>query len=194
MCWYCGSGYDNDVERLRIGRITSPAALVAALKQTMPVLYAFVQERKQVIMLENVKVREWMTSPVVSCMPATPISKAHQVMKENGIRRLPIVDDGRVVGIITIGDVREASPSDATTLSIWELNYLWAQLTVEKVMTHKVITIEDYRPILDAAELMLNSKVSGLPVVDDQGKLVGMITESDIFRMLIKMRSVAPKA
>lgn len=145
-------------------------------------------------MLENVKVREWMTSPVVSVSPTTPISNAHQIMKENGIRRLPVVDGERVVGIITIGDVREASPSDATTLSIWELNYLWAQLTVEKVMSHKVITIKQDNPILDAAELMLNSKVSGLPVLDDGGKLVGMITESDIFRMLIKMRTATPEA
>lgn len=145
-------------------------------------------------MLENVKVREWMTSPVVSVSPTTPISNAHQIMKENGIRRLPVVDGERVVGIITIGDVREASPSDATTLSIWELNYLWAQLTVEKVMSHKVITIKQDKPILDAAESMLNSKVSGLPVLDDAGKLVGMITESDIFRMLIKMRTATPEA
>lgn len=145
-------------------------------------------------MLENVKVREWMTSPVVSVSPTTPISNAHQIMKENGIRRLPVVDGERVVGIITIGDVREASPSDATTLSIWELNYLWAQLTVEKVMSHKVITIKQDKPILDAAESMLNNKVSGLPVLDDGGKLVGMITESDIFRMLIKMRTTTPEA
>ncbi len=145
-------------------------------------------------MLENVKVREWMTSPVVSVSPTTPISNAHQIMKENGIRRLPVVDGERVVGIITIGDVREASPSDATTLSIWELNYLWAQLTVEKVMSHKVITIKQDKPILDAAESMLNNKVSGLPVLDDGGKLVGMITESDIFRMLIKMRTATPEA
>ncbi len=145
-------------------------------------------------MLENVTVREWMTSPVVSVSPATSISSAHQTMKENGIRRLPVVDNDQVVGIITIGDVREASPSDATTLSIWELNYLWAQLTVEKVMTRKVITILADKPILDAAELMLNSKVSGVPVVDANGKLIGMITESDIFRMLIKMRSTVTQA
>ncbi|MCB9449969.1 MAG: CBS domain-containing protein [Anaerolineaceae bacterium] len=143
-------------------------------------------------MLENVTVREWMTSPVVSISPTTPISSAHQIMKENGIRRLPVVEGNRVVGIITIGDVREASPSDATTLSIWELNYLWAQLTAEKVMTHKVITISASKPILDAAEFMLNNKVSGLPVVDEAGKLIGMITESDIFRMLIKMRTATP--
>lgn len=139
-------------------------------------------------MFENVLVKEWMTKRVISIIPATPISTAHQVMKEHGIRRLPVLDDGRMVGIITIGDVREASPSDATTLSIWELNYLWAQLTAEKIMTRKVLVVHPTTPILDAAELMLNQKVSGLPVVNAQGELVGMITESDIFKMLVAWR------
>jgi len=142
-------------------------------------------------MLDNITVREWMSTPVVSISPITSISSAHQIMKENGIRRLPVVDNDQLVGIITIGDVREASPSDATTLSIWELNYLWAQLTVEKIMTRKVVTIQPDDLIIDAAQLMLDHKISGLPVVDANGKLVGMLTESDIFRMLVKSRSKA---
>jgi CBS domain-containing protein len=140
-------------------------------------------------MLENVTVREWMTTPVITVSPTTSISSAHQIMKENGIRRLPVVENDQLVGIITIGDVREASPSDATTLSIWELNYLWAQLTVERVMTRKTLTISASSSILDAAQIMLDQKVSGLPVLDDDGKLVGILTESDIFRMLIKTSS-----
>ena len=143
-------------------------------------------------MLENVQVKEWMTGQVITVSPTTSISTAHQSMKEHGVRRLPVVEDGQLVGIVTIGDVREASPSDATTLSIWELNYLWAQLTVEKIMTRKVLTIEQNRPILDAAQTMLEQKVSGLPVVDEKGKLVGMLTESDIFRMLVKSRIQQP--
>ena len=143
-------------------------------------------------MLENIQVKEWMTGQVITVSPTTSISTAHQSMKEHGVRRLPVVDDGQLVGIVTIGDVREASPSDATTLSIWELNYLWAQLTVEKIMTRKVLTIEQNRPILDAAQIMLEQKVSGLPVVDDKGALVGMLTESDIFRMLVKSRIQQP--
>jgi CBS domain-containing protein len=139
-------------------------------------------------MLEDYLVKEWMNSPVTSVTTQTPISQAHQIMKEQGIRRLPVVDDGKLVGIITIGDVREASPSDATTLSIWELNYLWAQLTVDKVMTRAVTTVAPDAPLIDAAQLMLDHKVSGLPVVDADGQLVGIITESDIFRMLVKQR------
>jgi acetoin utilization protein AcuB len=142
-------------------------------------------------MFDNVLVREWMTRQVMTAAPHTTLRSAHQIMKDNHIRRLPVLDEGRLVGIITIGDVREASPSDATSLSIWELNYLWAQLTVEKVMTSRVITVGPDTPILDAAELMLEHKVSGLPVVDDKGKLVGILTESDIFKMLVKSRTKA---
>ncbi len=127
--------------------------------------------------LENLTVRQWMTSPVISIEPTTPISSAHQLMKEHSIRRLPVVEHDRLVGIITLGDVREASPSDATTLSIWEMNYLWAQLTVEKVMTRKVFTVHPDDLLLDAAQTMLDRKISGLPALDDQGYLVGIVTE-----------------
>lgn len=139
-------------------------------------------------MFENVMVKDWMTSPVYTTRPQTPISEAHQLMKEKNVRRLPVVRGDELVGIITIGDVREASPSNATTLSIWELNYLWAQLTVEKIMTTEVKTVTPDTPILDAAELMLEYKVSGLPVMDKDHKLVGIVTESDVFRMLVKSR------
>ena len=142
-------------------------------------------------MLENVLVKEWMSSPVVTVEPETTISKAHQLMKEKGIRRLPVVEKGRLVGIITIGDIREASPSDATTLSIWELNYLWAQLTVEKVMSRQVLTAMADSSLIDAAQVMLENKVSGLPVMDSGDKLVGILTESDVFRMLVKSRTPA---
>jgi CBS domain-containing protein len=145
-------------------------------------------------MLENIKVSEWMNSPVVSVEPTTPISSAHQIMKQNRIRRLVVMDDDQLVGIVTIGDIREASPSDATTLSIWELNYLWAQLTVEKVMSRKVLSVAPSVSIVEAARIMLESKVSGVPVVDEDKNLVGIITESDIFRMLVKTRSEETEA
>jgi CBS domain-containing protein len=118
-------------------------------------------------MFNTVKVSDWMTKNVVTTTRQTPISNAHQLMREKNIRRLPVVEDGKLVGIVTIGDVREASPSDATTLSIWELNYLWAQLTIEKIMTRNVLTVTANTPILDAAEIMLEHKASGLPVVEN---------------------------
>ena len=143
------------------------------------------------MMLENVLVRAWMTSPAITISPHTLLHVAHQIMKECHIRRLPVVDNDQLIGIITIGDVREASPSDSTTLSIWELNYLWTQLTVEKVMTCRVITVKQDAPMIDAAELMLEHKIAGLPVLDENDKLVGMLTESDIFRMLVKSRKTS---
>lgn len=139
-------------------------------------------------MFEDVKVSEWMTTNVITTRRNTSISNAHQIMRENNVRRLPVVDDNKLVGLVTIGDVREASPSDATTLSIWELNYLWAQLVVEKVMTVNVFTVTPDTPILDVAELMLEHKVSGLPVINEENELIGVITESDIFRMLIRQK------
>lgn len=138
--------------------------------------------------METERVHNWMTSPVISVTPDTAISIAHQMMKDKRVRRLPVVERDRVVGIITLGDVREASPSDATTLSIWELNYLWSQLTVERVMTKHVITITPDAEVYEAAQLMLDRKLSGLPVVDTDKRLIGMITESDIFRMLIAQK------
>jgi CBS domain-containing protein len=109
-------------------------------------------------------------------------------MKKNKIRRLPVVDNGKLQGIVTIGDVREASPSGATSLSIWELNYLWAQLKVENVMTRKVLTVGPDEPIVNAAKLMLENKISGVPVVEDD-VVVGVVTESDVFRMLVKAQT-----
>jgi len=138
-------------------------------------------------MFENVTVKEWMTSSPITIDSSAKISEAHQLMKSKSVRRLPVLHGGKLVGIITIGDVREASPSDATTLSIWELNYLWAQLTVEKVMSKKLVTVTPDQSILDAAQIMLEQKISGLPVVQGD-QLVGIITESDIFRMLVRSR------
>lgn len=139
-------------------------------------------------MFETIVARDWMTSPAITVKPSARISDAHFIMKERGIRRLPVVENDRLVGIITIGDVREASPSDATTLSIWELNYLWAQLTVERVMTRDIVTVKADTPMLDVAQIMLDKKISGIPVVDNENHIVGIITESDVFRMLVRSR------
>ncbi len=129
-------------------------------------------------------VKDWMTPDPITIAPNTTLPEANRLMKECGIRRLPVVDKGRLVGIVTLGDVREASPSAATSLSIYELNYLLARLTVEKIMTRDPIVITPETSIEAAARLMLEHKIGGLPVVDE-GKVVGIITESDIFRLLV---------
>ena len=89
------------------------------------------------------------------------------------------------MGIVTLGDLREARPSSSASLSIYELNYLIAKLTVSDVMTHDPYTVTPLTPMQKAAHLMLEHKVSGLPVVDEEGRPVGIITETDMFRMLI---------
>lgn len=132
-------------------------------------------------------VKDWMTTGVITVTPDTTLPDAHQLMDKHNIRRLPVLDDkGRLVGVVTRGDVRGAEPSDATTLSIWEVNYLLAKLTVGKIMTRNPITVSPEATIEKAAKLMLDNKISGLPVVDESGKEVGVITESDIFRMVVK--------
>lgn len=129
-------------------------------------------------------VSEWMTRDVISISPDTSLTEAHQIMKTKRIRRLPVVDRGNVVGIVTLGDVRGAEPSMASSLSIWEVNDLLANLKVSKIMTRNPITIDQNASIGEAARLMLENKFSGLPVVDEQNHLVGIITESDIFRLV----------
>lgn len=131
-------------------------------------------------------VRDWMTREIVTVTPETTLPEAHQIMMNEEIRRLPVVySDGRLAGIITLGDVRGAQPSPATSLSIWELNYLLSQLKVEKIMTPDPVTIHEDATIGEAARVMLENRISGLPVVDKAGKLAGIITESDIFSMVV---------
>ena len=97
---------------------------------------------------------------------------------------LLVVNDGRLVGLVTWGDIREASPSDSTSLSKFELYYLVDKEEVGLIMTPSPITVDPLTPISDAAQLMLENKIGGLPVMD-QDRLVGIITESDIFRMVV---------
>ena len=101
------------------------------------------------------------------------------------MRRLPVVDEGRLVGIITTGDLREAAPSMATSLSVFELTYLLDKVSVDKIMRRNVITVSPKTSVRDAAEIMLQNKISGLPVVDMK-RVVGIITESDLFRMMVR--------
>ncbi len=130
-------------------------------------------------------IKDWMTRDVQTITPDTTVPEAHRLMTQNNIRRLPVLDGGRLVGIVTRGDVRGAEASDATSLSIWELNYLLSRLEISEVMTKKPITVSPESTIRAAAQTMLDNKISGLPVVGDEGKVVGIITESDIFRLVV---------
>jgi len=110
--------------------------------------------------------------------------EAMQLMKSGGYRRLPVVDGGTLAGIVTDRDLKEATPSKATTLSVYELNYLLSKLTVKDVMSTPVITIGSSDPVERAALLMEEHKISGLPVVDDE-QLVGIFTITDLLRAFV---------
>jgi len=131
-------------------------------------------------------VRDWMSSPPITINANATLPEACELLRKHQIRRLPVLEEGKLIGIVTRGDLRGAQPSEATTLSIWELNTLLAKLKIRSIMTPEPITIRDDATISDAAQLMIDYKVSGLPVVNADGELVGMITESDIFRMVVK--------
>lgn len=138
-------------------------------------------------------VRDWMSTDPIAADIDLPIMEAHRLMTDHRIRRLPVVDRGQLVGIVTLGDVRGAEPSEATSLSIWELNYLLSKLTVERVMSKPVITVRPDEPVPEAAHLMLTRKIACLPVLDGED-LVGIITESDIFRMVVHHWQRTPAA
>ncbi len=131
-------------------------------------------------------VRDWMSADVITIGPEMTLPEAHQLMAREEIRRLPVVDkSGQLIGIVSLGDVRSAEPSPATSLSIWELNYLLSTLTIGKIMTANPFTISPDATLGEAARMMLEQRVSGLPVVDETRHVVGIITESDIFAMVV---------
>lgn len=136
--------------------------------------------------MERLLVKDWMTPDPITVDPDTTLPAAYHLMKLNAIRRLPVVDkEGRLVGIVTLGDIREARPKESTALNIWELHSLAASLTVRDFMSPHPITVTPDTSIQQAAKLLLEHKIGGLPVVE-QDRLVGIITETDIFRLLVE--------
>jgi CBS domain-containing protein len=134
-----------------------------------------------------------MSTPPIIVAPTTTLSEAERIMQHRQVRRLPVVEHGRLIGIITWGDLRAAQPSAATTLSVYEWRALLERATVAACMTRDPITIPPDATVLAAARLMLDRKIGGLPVVAAE-RVVGMITESDLFRLLIADASGAAQA
>ena len=144
-------------------------------------------------MIKSMLVSEWM-SPAETVSPETPFRRALARMQHKGIRSLVVVQEDRLVGIITMGDIRHAMPSDVVTRSIWDVNQTWDRVTVAHLMNHTVITIEPHRDMIRAAGLMLDHGISRLPVVSRQGKVLGVLTSYDIHRMLIAQRTLTDTA
>jgi acetoin utilization protein AcuB len=130
------------------------------------------------------RVSELISGPPITIPPETPVLEAQRVMQVRGIRHLLVVEYGALVGIVTDRDIRLNMPSPATTLSVWEANYLLARLTVREVMTKSVIVVEPDRPAHEAAVLLVTEKIGALPVVDGE-RLVGIVTETDFLRAFV---------
>jgi acetoin utilization protein AcuB len=131
-------------------------------------------------------VGERMSFPVISVSPDMPIIDALNLMKRERIRRTPVIKDGKLVGIVSDKDLLNASPSPATSLSIWELNYLLSKIRISDVMTKKVLTVTEDTTIEEAARIMADNKIGGLPVMRDD-HVTGIITETDLFKMFLEL-------
>ena len=132
-------------------------------------------------------VRDRMTPNPVTVTPETSFPEAFGIMREKGIRYLPVLDKrSKLVGIVTQTDLLHASPSSATTLSVFEVNYLLAKLAVREVMSRPVITVQENAPLEEAARVMVEKTISVLPVMRN-GDLVGIITETDIFKAFVEI-------
>ena len=127
------------------------------------------------------RVRDLMTPRPVTVSTTTPVLEARRTMQERRFRHLLVTDGDRLAGIITDRDIRLNLPSPATSLSVWEINYLIARLTVAEVMSRAVITVDPERDAREAAAILLGEKIGALPVLEG-GRLVGILTETDIVR------------
>ena len=136
--------------------------------------------------MERTPVRDIMSSPAITVSPDATLPAANALMKEKVLRHLPVVEKGRLVGIVSRGDLREASISTSINADQYELHFMLNRLTVGKLMTRRVRTVSPDALVVDAADLMTENKIAGLPVVDDAGAVVGIVTESDLLKMLVR--------
>ena len=135
-------------------------------------------------------VKDWMSRDPITITDDTSMMKAIHLMKQNRFRRLPVLQEGRLVGIVSDRDLKEASPSKATTLDVHELYYLLAELQVKDIMSRDPVTVSPEDTVEHAAQIMLENTISGLPVVTDQGDVVGILTQSDVFRAFMHITGI----
>ncbi len=135
-------------------------------------------------------VEKWMSAKPYTVEEGESLSAAMRLLKDKQIRRLPVLRKGKLVGIVTDRDLKAASPSEATSLDIWELHFLLEKLKVKDVMSKELITIGPKDTIEESAMIMMQKKIGGLPVVDESGALIGILTEDDVFRALVEVTGV----
>lgn len=138
-------------------------------------------------------VKNWMSKKVVTVDVNDSMQDAARLLKEHNIRMLPVLERGKLVGVLTDRDVKRASASDATTLEVHELLYLISKIKVKDIMTKNPVTVPADFTVEETAEIMLNKKISGAPVVDDKGRVVGIITQIDLFKVLIALTGVGKR-
>jgi acetoin utilization protein AcuB len=131
-------------------------------------------------------VRDWMTPKPIVVSPNTPLRDAYWLMIDNKVRRLPVMDKERLVGIVTLEDLRRAEPPTGICLDLVRITDMLSRMTVHQVMTRDPKTIAPDAPLIEAARLMFELKISALPVME-RGQLAGIITESDIFRAFVEL-------
>lgn len=136
-------------------------------------------------------VKNWMSTNVITIDADASMQEAFKLLKEHNIRMLPVIKKGRWVGVVTDRDLKRASASDATSLDIHELLYLVARIKVNSLMTRNPITVPPELTVEETAAILVEKKISGAPVVDTEGKIVGVITQTDIFRLLISLTGVS---
>ncbi len=129
----------------------------------------------------------WMTRNPITIEAETPFMEARLILRERHIRHLPVVDGGRLVGVVTDRDLKEAAPSGATTLDVYEMNYLLLKMKVRDLIKRDPITVHPGTAVEDAARLMHDHRIGCLPVVDDAGTLVGLLTETDLLRAMVEI-------
>jgi acetoin utilization protein AcuB len=134
-------------------------------------------------------VEKRMKRDPVAVSPEDSFRHAMTLIRQKGIRHLPVVEAGRLVGIVTDRDIRQTSPSPATSLEIHELHYLLEKVKIREIMTKKVYTVTPDSPIEEAARLMLQHKIGGLPVLH-AGRVVGIITETDILAAFVDVMGI----
>lgn len=133
-------------------------------------------------------IRNWMATKVITVSPGASMRAASRLLQDHKIRRLPVVDDdGKLVGIVSDRDLKAASPSKATTLDAHELYYLLSEIKIKDIMTRNPIAMRGDNSVEEAAIIMVEKHFGGIPVVDDENRVIGIITDTDIFKVFINI-------
>lgn len=135
-------------------------------------------------------IKDWMATTILTVDANTSVMRATRTMKENNIRRLPVMSHGKLIGVITDRDLKEASPSTTSDIDIHEMYYLLSEMKVKDVMTDKCIALKQNDTLEKAALVMLKERISGIMILDDEDKLVGLLSETDILRGFIQATGI----